>query len=70
MDEKCLFTIVTRENNKITSSLGIELIAQNTHHKSHIHKVMGITVTDLIPLGNDIEKGGELLKYPLSEPGG
>ena len=70
MDEKCFFAIVTRGNNKSISSLGVEPIAQKTHHKSHIHKVMGITVTGFISLEKDLEKGGEQLKYRLSEQGG
>ena len=70
MDEKCFFAIVTRGNNKSISSLGVEPIAQKTHHKSHIHKVTGITVTGFISLEKDLEKGGEQLKYRLSELGG
>ena len=65
MDEKCFFAIVTRGSNKSISSLGIEPIAQTSHHKSYIHKVMGIVVTGFIPLDNDIEKGGRAIKISL-----
>ena len=65
MDEKCSFAIVTRGSNKSISSLGIEPIAQTSHHKSYIHKVMGIVVTGFIPLDNDIEKGGRAIKISL-----
>ena len=48
MDEKWFFAVVTRRNNKNIASLGVAPALQHVHHKSHIHKVMGICVTAAI----------------------
>ena len=56
MDEKWFYAVVYKINNKSITSLGVEPIAHNTHHKSHLHKVMVIATTTFIPNSNDNER--------------
>lgn len=54
MDKKWFYTLVLRTNLKTITSLGIEPVAQKTHHKSHMHKLMVIVVSAFIPKENNI----------------
>ena len=70
MDEKWFYAVVYKINNKSITSLGVEPIAHNTHHKSHLHKVMVIATTTFISNSNDNERWGEVFKNSLDQVGG
>ena len=69
MDEKWFYALVLRTNLKTITSLGIEPVAQKTHHKSHMHKLMAVVVSAFIPKDNDIEKGGKVFKVSIERAG-
>ena len=64
MDERCLFAIRTRSNQKVITSEGILPYDFQAQHKSHIGKNMYIAMTGLRLNQNDITKGGQA--YPVS----
>ena len=64
MDERCLFAIRTRSNQKVITSEGTLPHDFQAQHKSHIGKNMYIAMTGLRLNQNDITKGGQA--YPVS----
>ena len=69
MDEKWFYALVLRSNLKSICSLGVEPVAQHTHHKSHMHKLMAIVVLAFIPKENNIAKGGKAFKVSMERAG-
>jgi hypothetical protein len=65
MDEKWFESTKVRTQNKCIPAMGVGLLFLSIQHKKHILKVMCITTTAFVPLGNDITKGGYRHKVTL-----
>ena len=61
MDEKWFYSIKTRTNCKVLTSIGLEPNDYYCHHKSYLGKIMYIVVTAYVPIDNDITKGGQAI---------
>ena len=61
MDEKWFYTVVTRTNCKVLTSIGLDPVDYYAHHKNYIGKEMYIVVTAFVLNDNDICKGGKAI---------
>ena len=69
MDEKWFYTVIKGRYTKQIASLEIESVPHKTHHTSHMHNVLGIATSAILPTDNDIEKGGRALSVRLYRVG-
>lgn len=69
MDEKWFCCVIIWKNNKRVPFLGVEPVQHAVHHKSHLHKILCIASSGVLPTNNNIEQGGAAAKVSLERAG-